>query len=75
MTLPVLGFLIIKLGQGGWAMWEKIINLLFWIVVAGLTFQGLTSQRAHEGDPCGPHHYWRYVNVDASGGDLSCEPS
>jgi len=56
-------------------MWEKIINLLFWIVVAGLTFQGLTSQRAHEGDPCGPHHYWRYVNVDASGGDLSCEPS
>jgi hypothetical protein len=55
-------------------MWEKIINLLFWIVFAGLTFQGLTSQRAHEGDPCGPHHYWRYVNVDASGGDLSCAP-
>ncbi len=59
---------------------ERIKNWL-WRIAYAVLILGIIgawispSERSHEGDRCGPHHHWRYINVGMDGsGDLSCEP-
>lgn len=51
-------------------------RILLGTMVAYLIFGDMISPRSqnHEGDQCGPTHYWTYVRANAGEPELSCEP-